>query len=114
MRLARYSFDSRMTLTVYRSGQKHELWGRTADIGEGGVAATISDALEIGEVASLRLSLGQKIVTVRAVVRFQRGHFCGFQFLTMTEEQRKLIASDCEQLRPTPIVKTITFKPSDG
>ena len=48
MRLPRYAFDCELTLTVYRSGQKQELWGRAADISEGGVAATLSETLEVG------------------------------------------------------------------
>ena len=105
MRPARYSFDSRITLTVYRSGQKHELWGRTADISEGGMAATLSETLEVGESASIRFSVGETTLNVRAVVRFRRGHFCGFEFLTMTEEQRELIASVCGRLRSIPAVE---------
>jgi len=114
MRPPRYAFDSRLTLAVYRSGQRLELWGRTADISEGGVAATLSETLEIGEIASMQLDVGQKKLSLRAIVRFSRGHFCGFQFLAMSEEQRALIASVCERLRPIPVVKTAITKDHEG
>lgn len=100
MRPLRYSFDSKVTLTIYRSGQKHEMWGRTADISPGGIAATLSGTLEVGEIASIRIEIEKKNLELRAVVRHRQGHFCGLQFLSMTAEQRELIKSVCEHLRP--------------
>jgi c-di-GMP-binding flagellar brake protein YcgR len=104
MRPTRYSFDSHVNLTIYRSGQKHELWGRTADISQDGIAATLSGTLEIGETATIRIEIEKQTLSVRAVVRHQQGHFCGFEFLAMTADQRAIIQSACERLRPIPIV----------
>ena len=104
MRPARYSFDCQMTLTVYRSGQKQELWGRAADISEGGVAATLSEALEVGEIALIRVGIENRTISLRAAVRYRRGHFCGFEFLAMSLDQREAIKSLCERLRPIPVV----------
>jgi c-di-GMP-binding flagellar brake protein YcgR len=105
MRPARYSFDCPLTLTVYRSGQKQELWGRAADISEGGVAATLSETLEVGEIALIRVEIEKKSVSLRAAVRYRRGHFCGFEFLATSPDQREAIKSLCERLRPIPAAK---------
>jgi c-di-GMP-binding flagellar brake protein YcgR len=105
MRLARYSFDCELTLTVYRSGQKQELWGRAADISEGGVAATLSETLEVGEIALIRVEVEKKTLNLRAAVRYRRGHFCGFEFLAMSLDQREAIKSLCGRLHPIAVVR---------
>ena len=104
MRPARYSFDCQLTLTVYPSGQKHELWGRAADISEGGMAATLSEALEIGDIALIGIDVENHTVTLRAAVRYCRGHFCGFEFLALSQAQRDVIKSLCARLHPIPVV----------
>jgi len=104
MRSARYSFDGQLDLTVYRSGQKRELWGRAADISEGGISATLSEMLEVGEIALIQIEVERKALNLRAAVRYRRGHFCGFEFLIMSLDQREAIKSLCERLRPIPVV----------
>lgn len=104
MRPPRYSLDCQLTLTVYRSGQKRDLWGRAADISEGGMAATLSETLEVGEIASIRIEIENKPLNLRAEVRYHRGHFCGFEFLAMSRDQREAIKVLCERLRPIPVV----------
>jgi c-di-GMP-binding flagellar brake protein YcgR len=105
MRSARYSFDGQLSLTIYRSGQKRELWGRGADISEGGISATLSETLEVGEIASIRVAVESEALNLRGAVRYCRGHFCGFEFLVLSPDQRKAIKSLCERLRPIPAVK---------
>jgi c-di-GMP-binding flagellar brake protein YcgR len=104
MRPARYSFDCQLTLTVYRSGQKQELWGRAADISEGGMAATLSEALEVGDIALIGIPIQNHPVPLRAAVRYRRGHFCGFEFLALSQAQRDVIKSLCARLHPIPVV----------
>lgn len=104
MRPTRYAFDTELTLTIYRLGQKRELWGRTADISEGGVSSTLSEMLEVGEIASIRIEVENKTLNLRAAVRYRRGHFCGFAFLAMSLDQREAIKSICKSLRPIPVV----------
>lgn len=112
MRPLRYSFDSKVTLTIYRSGQKREMWGRTADISPGGIAATLSGTLDVGEIASIRIEIEKKTMELRAVVRHRQGHFCGLQFLSMTPEQREIIKSVCEHLRPINPVQNPAKRPN--
>lgn len=105
MRPDRYSFDSHITLTIYREGQKHELWGRTADINQGGIAATLSGTLEVGDTASIRIEIEKQTLDVRVVVRHRQGHFCGFQFLSLNAHQREIIKSVCQHLHPIKSVE---------
>lgn len=104
MRPARYALDCPLSLTIYRSGHKRELWGRAADISEGGVAATLSEMLEVGEIALIRVEVEEETLSLRAEVRYRRGHFCGFEFLAMSRDQREAIQALCKRLRPIPVV----------
>ncbi|GAC1429893.1 MAG: hypothetical protein NVS1B11_09560 [Terriglobales bacterium] len=95
----RYTLDIRVTLSVYRSGVKHDFWGRTSDIGEKGIAATVTGNLEVGEIASMKFTVGDAEFELIACVQYRRGCFCGFEFLKMTAEQRQKLKHTCEQLK---------------
>jgi len=49
----RFPFDSRLTITVYRAGERLRFWGRAANISESGMAATVSTQLSLGEAVTL-------------------------------------------------------------
>ena len=95
----RFPFDSRVTVTTFRSGAKCCFWGRAANISESGLAATVTSELNVGEPVTLQFFLGKDAVEVRASVRFKNGHFCGFEFLVLGEQVRAIIRKTCEQLR---------------
>jgi len=95
----RFPFDSRLTITVYRAGDRLCFWGRAANISESGLAATVSNELSLGETVTVQFSVGGDNVEVRACVRYKQGHFCGFEFLVLDEEARGIIRRTCEQLR---------------
>ena len=78
--------------------------GACADISEGEVAATLSETLEVGDIALIRVEVEKKAINLRAAVRFRRGHFCGFEFLAMSLDQREAIKSLSERLRSIPVV----------
>ena len=105
----RFPFDSRLTITTYRSGAKCCCWGRAANISESGLAATVSDRLAVGDTVTIQFPLGDETVEVRAAVRFHNGLFCGFEFLVLDDKTRATIRRICEQLhssqsmRKTPI-----------
>lgn len=82
---------------MFRNDGVHVLWGRSADLSENGIAATISGELFEGEVVTLSFSLapGAAPLEMRASVRFRRGFFCGFEFLILTDEQRAQIKRAC-------------------
>jgi hypothetical protein len=89
-RFARYRFDARIQMSVFRDGLTTTYWGRTNEIGLDGIGATLSGEVQAGEVVSLEfpIPVSPNVMKVRAVVRYSDGLRCGFEFLVVTEEQR--------------------------
>ena len=96
-RFSRYRFDVRIQLSVFRDGATTTYWGRTSELGQDGIGATLSGELLSGEVVSLEfpIPLPPNLMKVRAVVRYSEGLRCGFEFLVVTEEQRLLLRQIC-------------------
>jgi hypothetical protein len=96
-RFSRYRFDVRIQLSVFRDGATTTYWGRTSELGQDGIGATLSGELLSGEVVSLEfpIPLPPNLLKVRAVVRYSEGLRCGFEFLVVTEEQRLLLRQIC-------------------
>ena len=96
-RFSRYHFDTRIHASVFREGQTLTYWGRTRELGQDGLGATLSGELQAGEVVSLEFSipLPPHLVKLRAVVRYSDGLRCGLQFLIVTDEQRLLLREVC-------------------
>ncbi|MEP6644935.1 MAG: PilZ domain-containing protein [Acidobacteriaceae bacterium] len=95
----RYPIDIRVTLSVFRAGVKHDFWGRTSDLGEKGIAATVTGNLEVGEIVSMRFVVLDAAFDATACVQYRRGCFCGFEFLKMSTEHLQQLKKTCEQLR---------------
>lgn len=96
-RFARYYFDARIQASVFRDGLTTTCWGRTSELGHDGIGATLSGELQAGEVVSLEFSipLPPHLMKVRAVVRYSDGLRCGFEFLVVTDEQRRMLRQVC-------------------
>jgi hypothetical protein len=96
-RFPRYRFDVRIQVSVFREGQTAAYWGRTNEVGQDGVGATLSGELHAGEVVSLEfpIPLPPHVMKVRAVVRYSNGLRCGFEFLIVTEEQKEILRQVC-------------------
>ena len=73
-----------------------EYWGRTFEIGEQGLRATIVGDLNLHDVVTLKIPLpsGDEL-EVRASVRYKSGFQCGFEFLFMSPAQEDLIKRTC-------------------
>jgi hypothetical protein len=99
-RFPRYSADVRLTLQVFRSGESASMWGRSTELGEDGIGATMTGELEPGEVVSLELALplAAHPLKLRALVRYRMGLRHGFEFLALSKEQRDTIQRVCEML----------------
>ena len=82
---------------MFRDGLTTTCWGRTSELGQDGIGATLSGELQAGEVVSLEfpIPLPPRLIKVRAVVRYSDGLRCGFEFLVMTDEQRLLLRQVC-------------------
>ncbi|HZI55951.1 MAG TPA: PilZ domain-containing protein [Verrucomicrobiae bacterium] len=78
--------------------------GRTKDIAEGGLGATIPGEMEIGEVVELELQLSEMTepLKLKAEVRYRRGFQYGFRFLNATGQQRELIRRVTHALHLAP------------
>lgn len=96
-RFSRCRFDARIQLKVFRDGQTVTCWGRTSELGQDGIGATLSGELQVGEVVSLEfpIPLAPHLLQVRAVVRYSDGLRCGFEFLVITDEQREMLRQVC-------------------
>lgn len=99
-RFSRYRFDVRIQVSVFREGLTTACWGRTNELGQDGIGATLSGELQAGEVVSLEfpIPLPPHAIKVRAVVRYSEGLRCGFEFLVVTNEQRSLLHQVCVML----------------
>jgi hypothetical protein len=80
------------------------LFGRTKDIAEGGLGATIPGKIGIGETVELELQLPdtQEPMKLKAEVRYCQGFQYGFKFLHATEPQRELIRRATRTLHMAP------------
>jgi c-di-GMP-binding flagellar brake protein YcgR len=95
----RYLLDLRLVVKA-----KETLLGRTKDIAEGGLGATIPGAIPIGEIVELELQLPETLepLKLKAEVRYSKGFQYGFRFLNITEQQRELIRRTTHDLRLAP------------
>ena len=103
-RFPRYRFDSRIQASVFREGVTTTLWGRTNELAQDGLGATLSGAVQMGEVVSLEFSVpvAPHVVKLKAVVRYSDGLRCGFEFLVVTEAQRLALHQVCVVLSNAP------------
>jgi hypothetical protein len=99
-RFPRHALDVRVSVHAFRSGQSVSFWGRSSELGEDGIGATLTGELEAGEVVSMELSLPMAPFSIkfRALVRYRDGLRHGFEFLTLSAAQRDEIRRVCETL----------------
>ena len=83
----------RVQVSVFREGITTAFWGRTNELGQDGIGATLSGELMSGEVVSLEfpIPLPPHVIKLRAIVRYSEGLRYGFEFLVVTGEQRRLM-----------------------
>jgi hypothetical protein len=100
-RYARYPIDLRVDVAAFREGASVSFWGRSTELGEDGVGATITQTLVPGEVVWLEMSLPHELLPlkIRALVRYQDGLRHGFEFLGRTDEQKAALRRVCENLK---------------
>ncbi len=99
-RYPRFAIDARMQVRMFQSGEFQNCWGRSTELGEDGIGATLTGELQAGEIVSLeiRLPLSPYPLKVRAIVRYRDGLRYGFEFLTLTGTQREMLRRVCEVL----------------
>ncbi len=99
-RFPRFAVDARMQVRMFQAGEFRSCWGRSTELGQDGIGATLTGDLESGEIVSLEipLPLSPYPLKVRAIVRYRQGLRYGFEFLTLNETQRDMIRRVCETL----------------
>jgi len=99
-RYPRFAFDVRLQVKMFQEAEFRSCWGRSVEIGQDGIGATLTGTLSVGEIVTLDipLPLTPYPMKVRAIVRYCQGLRYGFEFLTLSETQRDTIRRVCEYL----------------
>ena len=99
-RYPRFAIDTRLQVRMFQDGEFRSCWGRSTELGQDGIGATLTGELETGEIVSLDipLPLSPYPLRVRAIVRYRQGLRYGFEFLTLSDAQRDTICRVCEML----------------
>ncbi len=101
----RHVVDVRVLVTHGPVRGEDTAHGRSRDVSEGGIGAILpAIKLSVGEVVDLEFSLpgADERLAVRGMVRHHTGFTVGFEFVTLTTEQRRLIRRACEALPAAP------------
>jgi hypothetical protein len=99
-RFPRFGIDVRLQVKMFQAGEFRSCWGRSTEMGQDGIGATLTGSLEPGEIATIEipLPLAPYPIKVRAIVRYRQGLKYGFEFLTLNESQRDTIKRVCDYL----------------
>ena len=99
-RFPRFVIDVRLQVKMFQAGEFRNCWGRSTEMGQDGIGATLTGSLEPGEIVTLEipLPLTPYPIKVRAIVRYRQGLRYGFEFLTLNDNQRDTIKRVCEYL----------------
>jgi len=99
-RYPRFAIDTRIQVRMFQSGEFCTCWGRSTELGQDGIGATLTGDLQPGEIVSLEipLPLSPYPLKVRAIVRYRQGLRYGFEFLTLGDAQRDTVRRVCELL----------------
>ena len=99
-RFPRFALDVRLQVKMFQSGEFRTCWGRSVEMGQDGIGATLTGSLETGEIVTLEipLPLSPYPIKVRAIVRYCQGLRYGFEFLTLNDHQRDTIQRVCQYL----------------
>jgi hypothetical protein len=99
-RFPRFAIDMRLQVKMFQAGEFRTCWGRSTEMGQDGIGATLTGSLEPGEIVTLDipLPLAPYPIKVRAIVRYRQGLRYGFEFLTLSHSQRDTIERVCKFL----------------
>jgi hypothetical protein len=99
-RFPRFPIDVRLQVKMFQDGEFRTCWGRSTEMGQDGIGATLTGSLENGEIVTLEvpLPLTPYPIKVRAIVRYCQGLRYGFEFLTLNNAQRDTIRRVCDYL----------------
>ena len=92
-RVPRFEMQMPVDVTILRSGVSDTLPGRSMNLGERGIAAVLAGELTPGETVTLDVSLWADAAPLHttAAVRYHDKLRCGFEFISMSLEQKSAI-----------------------
>jgi len=98
----RYRGDFRVSVSHLLGDEYQTIEGHCRDLSEAGIGIILAAELNSGEVMGLGFLLPGEAVgfDVRAVVRHRRGYQYGFEFLSLSPEQRDLLERFFKGLQP--------------
>ena len=101
-RVPRFDMQSPVDVTVLRDGVSDTLPGRSMNVGERGIAAVLAGELAPGEMVTLDVSLTPDSEPVRATaaVRYHDKLRCGFEFISLSPDQRSAIRDWTRAVNP--------------
>ena len=99
-RFPRFNIDVRLQAKMFQAGEFRSCWGRSTELGQDGIGATLTGDLDRGEIVTLEipLPLSPYPLKVRAIVRYRQGLHYGFEFLTLNDHQRDTVTRVCQML----------------
>lgn len=99
-RYPRFALDARIDVKMFQEGEFRSCWGRSTEMGQDGIGATLTGTLAVGEIVTLEipLPLSAYPIKVRAIVRYRQGLRYGFEFLTLNNHQRDTLLRVCQYL----------------
>lgn len=94
----RFLIDVRLIIRT-KAGELH---GRTKNLAEGGMGATVAGDIPLNELVELQFQApGSSVPLVfRAEVRYRQGFQYGFKFLPLPEDKLEIIRDAVENLPP--------------
>ena len=99
----RHVFEARILIRFARGEQKFSAQGWARDLSESGLGAFVAERLELGELVTLQVPLGDSgKETIAAKVARQLGTQYGFQFTAMSAKQRRAIQSALKTQKEIP------------
>jgi PilZ domain len=96
----RYRCDFPVLVSLFSGDGHQQLSGHSRDLSEGGIGILVAADLGPGEVVSRACSLpgAPEPWTVRAVLRYRRGYHYGFEFLSLTDRQCRVLLDHLPEL----------------
>ena len=91
-------------VTMLRSGSPYSITGRALNLGEGGIAVSLSDDVHVSDSVAVEfllpdLGLG---LQARAIVRYRQDYRSGLEFRSLTRHQQAVIREWARQQESQP------------
>jgi|SRR5271165_586124 len=96
----RYRAEFPVVVTLLSEGNRQRLDGHCRDISQAGIGVLIAADLDLGEVVTLAFSLPEARDSweIRAVIRHRRGYHYGFEFLSLSDDQKRALTGYLREL----------------